>query len=312
MKFNKKYILAYAIILFISGTAFVAGLLQENLTSNTTQIKETMAEQQTTLIRMESKAFFLTTRDISTTYKAIDVLVEVTLIDNEFDLLNATLPQAERDVYVKKIVELLMYRQSLQNKLMVVHLYRHFNTSSDDFVIALQENDGYDYRITLEMWQDYVTQFGLPVYIWNASEYYGNFFSYSVIQALPPDFRPYDPDSGFEIFIFEGGGIESIMDYFLYSQVRTLQDSINSNNKVVNTLESQTAFISLTVSLTTVSLVLSTAMITRLNHKKLEQEFEILKAKEGRELEGKRDALSIPVLIVAGILSILGILLVVI
>jgi hypothetical protein len=231
------------------------------------------------------------------------------LVDNEFDLLNDTLLQAERDFYVKKIVELLMYRQSLQNSLMIIHLFRHFNVSTNDFVIALQENDGYDYRITYEMWQNYIDDFGLPVYIWNASEYYGPFFSYPIIQTLAPEFRPYDPDTGQEIFIFEGGGIEGVMDYFLYSQVRSTQDSINTNNKIINSIESQANFISLAVSLTTVSMVLSTAMITRLNNKKLEQEFETLKAKEGREPKAKRDILSIPVLVAAGILSTLAILL---
>ncbi len=309
MKFKTKYYVVYGIILFISGTAFIAGSLQENLSSQANSIQGQVLDLQDTLIRMESKAFFLTSRDISTTYKSIDIRLEAMLVDNEFDYLNSTISQNQRDFYVKKIVELLIYSQGMQNTLTVVHLYRHFNVTTADFVIAFQESDGYDYRITYEMWQMYNSLYGSPVYIWNASDYYGPYFSYSVIQALAPEFRPHDPDTGYEIFIFEGGGIESIMDFFLYDQVRDIQDEINEKSGRVNNLESQATYISLGVSLTTVSILLSTAMITRVNHKKIEHEFKLLKEKEGREVSIEHDYLSVPVLVIATFLSTLGIIL---
>ncbi|MFW9824300.1 MAG: hypothetical protein ACFFE4_15260 [Candidatus Thorarchaeota archaeon] len=307
MSFKTKYFIVYGIILFISGTAFIAGSLQENLSTQANTIQAQVLDLQDTVLRMESKAFFLTSRDITTTYKSIDIRLEAMLVDNELDLLNATISQAQRDFYVKKIVELLIYSQGMQNTLLIIHLYRHFNVTSVDFAIANQNSDGYDYRITYEMWQYYNNQFGSPVYIWNATDYYGLYFSYPLIQALAPEFRPHDPETELEIFIYEGGGIEGLMDFFLYNQVREIQDEINKKSGLVHSLESQATYISLGVSLTTVSMLLATAMITRINHKKVEHEFNILKEKDGREVRIQRDFLSIPVLVIAAILSVLGV-----
>ena len=61
------------------------------------------------------------------------------------------------------------------------------------------------------------------------------------------------------------------------------------------------------MSLTTVGAILSTAMVNRLNQKKIENEFAILKEKEGRASEKRRDMISIPVLIIAIVLSIIGV-----
>ena len=73
----------------------------------------------------------------------------------------------------------------------------------------------------------YTLLYGSPVYIWNTNEYYGNFFSYPVIQALTLLNCPYDPDTGEETFIFEGGGIERIMDFFLYNLSKKNGTSLN-------------------------------------------------------------------------------------
>ena len=188
-----------------------------------------------------------------------------------------------------------------------IHLYRHFNQTQNNYVIATEENEGYDYAITWKMWQSFISESGLPVYIWNASEYYGGFFSYSAIQAHPLDLRPLDPDTGQEIFIFESGGIESVVDFFFLSQARALQDQINSKLDDANSLINQADRISLTLSLTTIGVIISTAMVNRLNQKKLEHEFAILNEKEGRPNEKKWDLISIPVLIIAIVLSIIGV-----
>ena len=226
MKFRTKHLIAYGIILFISVNAFVSGLFQENFTSKANSSKAEVVDLQNTLGRMESKANFISNRDIPSTYKSIDIRVEVTLLDNEFELLNTSLNPNEREVYIRKIVELLIYAQNIQNTLLIIHLYRHFNDTAENYMIANQEADGYDYFITHEIWQTYNSLFGSPVYIWTAFEYYGGFFSYPLIQLRAPEFRPYDPDTGLETFIFEGGGIESILDFFLYSQIREIQGQI--------------------------------------------------------------------------------------
>ena len=288
--------------------AFFAGLMQENLASKAGSLKDQVTDLQDTLGRMESKALFFLNHDLRIAAFTLENKVEITLLDRELESLNSTLTPEERENYLRTIVELIIHDQNLINVYLVIDLYKHFNASTNDFVIATEAADGYHYRITWDMWQRYVDNKGLPIRFSNAYEAYGNLWSYSMIQSLPLAWHPYSPITGKEIFVREIGLIMAL-DFFLYSPIMLTQDVIAIKLYNARILESQAQYISLGVSLTTVSMVLASAMITRINHKKIEYEFTLLKEKEGKEVKRKPDILSIPVLIVAALLSTLGIIL---
>ena len=89
--------------------------------------------------------------------------------------------------------------------------------------------------------------------------------------------------------------------------MRSLQNDINEKLNNAENLENQASRIALGVALTTVAVVLSTAMANRLNQRKIEHEFEKIKEKEGRLINKRHDLISIPVLIIATILSLVGV-----
>jgi len=148
--------------------------------------------------------------------------------------------------------------------IIIIILYRHFKTTTSSFYIAREDPDGYDFLVTGETWQAFVDSYGLPVEVYSAEEYYGGSFKqFAEIKAHVN--HPVDPVTWQEIFIQVGGALEFKLDYFLFSQVRTLQDEINEKLDEANILENQANGIALGVSLTTVGVILSTPMVTRLN-----------------------------------------------
>ncbi|NVM56382.1 MAG: hypothetical protein HWN66_21975 [Candidatus Helarchaeota archaeon] len=310
MKFKTKSMIATGIILFISVSAFLAGFLQENYSGQAIDLRKEIAELQTDLDRMEAKALSLTSRDIDFTYSAIECLWEAFNKDLEFKILNSTLLEEERTNYIRQIVRSLQEVLGYSNPTMILHMYRvwDYYSNLDDFYIATEETDGYDYIIPRELWDSYISVYGMPVVELTPSEWYGDFFSYDAIQALPLVERPRDPLFG-EMFVFESGGIEFLCDYFLFNPVRVLHDDINKKLNKAENLEAQASRIGLGVAMTTVAVVLSAAMANRLNQRKIEREFEKIREKEDRLAKKKRDLISIPILIIAIILSLLGVIL---
>ncbi len=310
MKFKTKSVIATVIILFISGSAFLAGFLQEFYAGSAADMRRDAENLQTILIRMENRALFLYEKDIDFTYKSFDHMRQAHLLDVEYDLLYSTLTPNERMNYLVKIVEALRSELECWTAMNVVIWYRYFNEHPQwDYNIATKEDDGYDLIINWEMWSSYVSTYGLPVEVMTPAEYYGNFFSYDDIQSLPFEYRPIDYLTMKEIFFKPIHWVDYICRYFLFEQVRSTQEEIDQMLEVFVNLEAQASSIGLGVAMTTIAVVLSAAMANRLNQKKIESEFEKIREKEERLIKKKHDLISIPVLIIATILSLLGVIL---
>lgn len=309
MKFKTKSVIATVIILFIAGSAFLAGFLQEYYAGSAADIRRDAENLQTILIRMENRAIYLTKRDDDKVYMSYEHNMQSHLLDTEYNLLYSTLTPNERSNYLNKISQALEDTNAYWTWMSVVVWYRYYNVSQWDFNIATKEDDGYDLIITWEMWSSYVSTYGLPVEVMTPTQYYGHFFSYDEIQSLPINSRPTDHATGKEIFIQPIHSVEFLCSYFLFEQVRNTQEEIDQMLKVFVNLEKQASSIGLGVAMTTIAVVLSAAMANRLNQKKIESEFEKIREKEERLIKKKRDLISIPVLIIATILSLLGVIL---
>ena len=170
----------------------------------------------------------------------------------------------------------------------------------------MEETDGYNFSISWEMWQAFIVEHGSPVSIESPLQSYGVFFSYSAIQALPDGFRPIDDETGEEIFIRENAGVEFLAEYFLLSQIQVLQSQINEKLAEASAQGAVAERISVTVSLTTVAMLLATAMASRVNEREVMDEITVLRAEMGQEAVPVRDYSTMPILIVAIALALLG------
>ncbi|MFX0004574.1 MAG: hypothetical protein ACFE9C_13705 [Candidatus Hodarchaeota archaeon] len=305
---KSKYKIASAIILIISTGAFIVGFIQTNYLQKITDLKAEIHDLETDHDRMESKALSQRYADKDYFHRSLDYTTEAKIKDYEFEQLNDTLTNDERKVYVYTISTLMQQSINYRGATSIISIYRHFNHSTNDLIVSTEEIIGYDYRITWEIWQSFLSFYGPPVYEMNASEAYGDFFSYDYIQSRPLVERPRDLKTNDEIFfkINQTGGwtFINITDYFLLSPVISLQDKINSNLIELDKLEAEASIMAFGVTFTTVAVVISGVMANRISDKKLERQFEELKEERLRKKE--RDLISIPLLIIAAILCILG------
>ena len=304
---ERSQIVATLVVLIISAMAFIAGSLQETYATQALHEKETVQELQDDLERMEDHAYYIMERDVTRVRQYLDRLAEITLLDVEFEMFNASFTPERREVYLRRTIDTLVQMQGYQNNLLVLHLYRHFNQSTNTYYIAHENNEGYNFSITWQMWQSFETEFGSPVIVMTPEQYYGHFFAYDMIQALAEELRPVDPETNEEIFIFENIGIEFFCESFLLSQVQSLQSQISMMLNEVSQLESEADRISSSVGLITVAMLLATVMSSRIDERKLENQIVALEVVMGKETEIDRDVISMPILIVALVLAALGI-----
>ncbi len=308
---KSKYKIASAIILIISTGAFIVGFIQTTYLQKITDLKAEIHDLEIDHDRMESKALFLRYADKDYFTRSLDYSTEAKIKDYEFEQLNDTLTDDERKVYVYTIIALIQQSIDYRSTTSIISIYRHFNHSTNDLVISTEEILGYDYRITWEIWQSFLSLYGPPVYEMNASEAYGNLFSYDYIQSRPLLQRPRDLKTGYETFFAInqslGWTFINITEYFLLSPDISLQDNIDSNLIEVDKLEAEASIMAFGVTFTTVAVVISGVVANRISDKKLERQFEELKEERLRKKE--RDLISIPILIIAAILCILGLIL---
>ncbi|UCH04308.1 MAG: hypothetical protein JSW05_12165 [Candidatus Thorarchaeota archaeon] len=303
---RRAYILATLTILLISGIAYVAGTLQEGFSSTAVQKQDEAREMQTDLERMESRTYYLMERDITRVREYGNLFGEIWPIDMEFEFLNSSLSIEERQVYVRRIVDKISQLQSYQNMLLILHLYRHFNRTTNTYWIASEDNEGYDFSITWELWQAFISDHGSPVTIQTTLQFHGAFFSYPAIQALPYGWRPMDHETGEETFTIESAGIEFLCEYFLLSQIQVLQYQIDQTLQEANAQGAIAEKISLAVSLTTVAMLLATAMASRVSEREVVSEIVTPRKEMGQDVGPVRDYGTVPILIVAIALALLG------
>jgi hypothetical protein len=304
---DKPQLVATLVVLIISAMAFVVGSQQDNYATLAIQEKEVVQDLLDDLERMEQRAYYILGRDVTRVREYGDLLVQLYLIDAEFELLNDSLSIEERQVYIRRTIDTIIQLQGYQTNLLIFHLYMHFEQTSDTYYIAHEDNEGYNFSITEQMWQTYETEHGSPVAIMTPEEYYGSLFAYDLIQALPEQLRPNNPELGEETFIVESAGIEFFCEYFLLSQVQSLQSQISMKLNEVSSLESEVDRISSSIGLVTVAMLLATIMSSRIDERKVENQIRTLRVELGRETQVDKDVLSLPILFIALILAALGI-----
>lgn len=267
--------IASVVIIVVSVAGFVSGYSHETYLAEASQLKEETIQLQEVLDRIENRALFLIEQTHDRGYECYSNEVEVTIVDHELRELNSTLGWDERDAYLRRITGLLGATQTLWSQVPLLGVYWHFNQTTSDLVITSEDVEGYDYNITYAQWQEYESEYvprlGPLVDILSASESYGHFFSYDYIQALPIEMRPTNVLTGGETFLRIGTGLTAKAEFFFMTPVNNLQEEITSKLELANSLEAQAQRVSVGVSLTTIALVLVTAIGNKIDRRSLEK-----------------------------------------
>jgi hypothetical protein len=262
---------------------------------------------------MESKAYSLMEQDLEYFHKAMDAKTEAIFIDNEYEERNESTSMSpwQQYVYINEIIGALDKSIKYQNLLTVTKMHYNFiiKANQADHYLTTKAEEGYDYIISYNSYVDYINLRWPVVLEKNSNQYYGNIL-YSSLQVRNDPNHPTNPLYNDNEIFFEfnqSKGIVSVTEFFLFQPVFEVQEDIAELLSEADSLEIQASRIALGVSLTTVAVVLSGAMANRIDGRKMEQEFAKLREKEGRIPKEKHDLISIPVLIIAAIISMLGI-----
>ncbi|MFX0051833.1 MAG: hypothetical protein ACFE8U_11145, partial [Candidatus Hermodarchaeota archaeon] len=135
-----------------------------------------------TLSRMqsESETRYQFERDILETYKMYGY--KAIQIDTELAVINSTLTPLEKMAYVSRILFALNKSTEYAKTLFSWRLFSHFNTSSEPYVIATQEKQGYNHSLELNLWESLDE---IPIQILTHQEMYMLFENSALIQSYP-------------------------------------------------------------------------------------------------------------------------------
>ncbi|MFW9995765.1 MAG: hypothetical protein ACFFD4_27245 [Candidatus Odinarchaeota archaeon] len=297
-------LLATAIILFISATAFTSGFFQAELMTQQAGLREQAGELNSQLDRMETRAEMMLASDPINQDRILSILIEAQQVDAELAILNSTLSPQERQCMTSHISELLNRRNAYARQTVTWKFYEYFEVNSNENSMAIftAEEEGFDYNITLS---DYMavtnTSNGNGITIQSRDDFleekgFLNTGLLHTLNELPEQFLSVKMLVGRRVLF------RPIYDKQLESSTMVLKS---------NQLEIRVNQISLGVSLTAIAVILSSVMTNRLNERKNNRKLADIKAAftgDKIALKERPDLIAFPVLVIAAVLSTLGVL----
>ena len=294
------------IILFISLTAFIGGFLESDRTNTSNDLRQQASELETLIARMETRAVSIISNDQLNDNVAESLRLEAFRTDNELRSLNSTFSGptmlAEQRTYVQKIADLEQDANYYAGKTVSWILFQYFdlNNNTEPIYINNKTVDGFDFSISKDQWiKAQEKRPSGPVRLMPYNEYLPRYHN----QALITYFG-YNPDYMYRTNLDIG--------YFaILIPIWDFQSTANDLISQADTIEQQSSQINLGVSIITVAVILSSAMNNRINDRENDKNFKQLKSNmqinENLKVDSERDLLSLPVLVVAAILSVAGI-----
>ncbi len=282
-------------ILIVSVSAFFAGFMQNDYSVEADSLRKQRDDLQYQISRMEAKANSIYIHDIQNNDLGITYLFDAIMLDNQLSIVNDTLLPEQRDEYLTQIAWNLRWYSFTQTTLEEVKMFFHFQNTTSDYIIASKEIDGYEYNISKNLFDSIQ-----PAKNTSAFDFYGDYYSYDSIILIghAPKFIVQWADTGDSRWI-------------LRIPIDNLQAEVNSLSGQITDYEKQSESIGLWVSLTTVAAILSAAMANRVNEKKTDHDLSVIRADitdQKTRIVPETDLISIPILLLAALLSSLGVL----
>lgn len=311
MKDSYKGLIGTIIVIVISFIAFTSGYLENEIISDISGLKEEIIDLQNDLDLVESKSQSILNKEIDIFIESKQIFLETQILSDELFLLQSEISNSEKMAYLNRISKLLIESQERMNNLLTVRLYYWFEYYSitTPFVISEAVGEFSEFEITKTRWDAY-QPFPAIVNVFNSFEYYGFTGFYDNISADYTVYNRYiEISDQEEVFVraIEVLQLEKHIDALLFAQTRELKTEINQKVKSINMMEKELSQVSSGVSIITIAIILSAAMVARLSDQSLEKDFDKIKELVSQEQiidAKKRDYISMPVLILALLISI--------
>ena len=242
-----------------------------------------------------------------------DAVSHASQIDNEIPYhLN------ESNYYLGQFVPYFNLVLHTQEEFPLVQLFRYFEVDNNvaPYIYATQSADGYDYNITLQNSNSYQASTGTGIATQISIVNLVKKFHQSSALIIPFLYQnnalwnPFSSDKDKQTFLIQAAGDQK-MDTVFLAPFRQLTTEINQKDQQINNLESRIKLVAQGVSIVAIATILSGIMVNRINDRKSSETLNQIRKTLNiiQEVpEQKKELISLPVLLIAGILSIFGLL----
>jgi len=301
MKKLTKGLIASIIIITIAGLAFATGFLKESKITQIEGIKVAIAEDEILVERLDAKISDVLLMDYLKISEAGNLKQNARLYAIEIDKANDTLTPAELDTLYGLIQNSLNRYEELVRETSFWFIAEHFDKdlNESDYYFAIEKNDGYEFSISMDDFYDTNTSKGL-VYFEHQSTFLANFPG--LIDLI------YNTTFTHGNTFTRTGSIDNWATLYR-NEIREVLNQIEYNSLLLADFESIASYYSYGVTLITVATILASAMAAQINDKEREKEFSHIKANiydDEKLIITQENNYAIPVLIVALVISALG------
>lgn len=304
---KRSNLISTAIILFVSGSAFLAGYLQTEFQEESANLRKEAILHQNISSALKDTLFRINNDDFDFAQKGFDyqALAEHQIID----YLNVapTLTAEETQSFFDRISYNYWYMEWNFEQSRSYRLYSHFELEENDepYLLDIYPEFDYDAEITKERYFSYLS----PIIVQDAEDFLIiSLIDTPVIPSGSPDIiselvnNYYMP---FEIITVDTGIIVQIIIDIMFEEIEIATDKADQaadTEQVANG-------IAVGVSITTVASVLALAMSNRQENRRRDQYFSRIRAdvlEDETLVIGGTDWLSMIVLFIAALIAVIG------
>ncbi len=292
---------AFLAIVFVSGCAFAAGFVQNNIAARGDDYREEAISHENTIARMEDRLEFINQIDGGQALKALDQRAEGIVLMMRYNWFYDNMSADER---TWAQIEILYALGSANGNIAAtnanfIDLDFTNNPSQQTYDFSTKATYGYDYKIKREDWQQYPPIEEISRDDWIEDWTLGSITSAhpEILAALPAIFLEMNWNNIYKLY---RQPIEDEMDDLDYWQEQADKYEGYANR------------ITIGVAITTVAVVLVAAMANRLADKKNDHDFSQIRAdilKNRALIVTERDMLAYLVLFLAILISVIGLIL---
>ncbi len=302
MKISKGLI-ATIIIISISGVAFAAGFLKERVVTEMEDVNSLIAADEILVDRMDARISDTLNFDHLRGLESTEKLEIAKDLFREYQLTLANLTQAEEFIILNLSLNAVHDSQGLTRSTNMGKIVKHFSIDNgiDDFYLANEKDDGFNLSISRDYFLAYneslpnsLAKIKTPISILGngLDTFYDTFYTNPYTQFIR---------------------LESFYSWISFFRNKTAEvnQRIIQNKEILSDLESKISYYTYGLTIITIATILASAMATQLGDQDRERDFSHIKAKiyQNDDLIIKKvNRIAIPVLIIALVIAILGLL----
>ncbi|MFW9915124.1 MAG: hypothetical protein ACFFGZ_05890 [Candidatus Thorarchaeota archaeon] len=293
----------FIVIVFVSACAFLAGYVQSNIAEAGEGYREDAQTHERNVDRMLDRLEFISSIDKNQYFEALQLEEDAIFLALKYWWYHDNYTEFERELLLIDMFQKFHGSIGLINSSVVGIIENDFKKGlSTTYEFATKEKYGYNYIITREDWLEYD-----PIKEYTRAQYLALERNSALSEAIS-DYPEIEALGmyGADIFL----DLDSDNWYDLYRQpIWHEMDKMQDAQELADRYDNYVNRITIGVAITTVATILVAAMASRISDKEMDHDLSVIRAdvlKNKALVISERDMLAYLVLVVAVIISVVG------